>query len=412
MKQTMKTSLYAGALVLLGSVAHAGCGVTSGNVNILGNDFPALQAVADEAIACAHDGMKVEANLTTEHREIMSPALTANPAEYNAVFIANSQLMPLLAKGLIRPLDDLVAKHGQNLAPNQLIRVDGKIVSVAFMANAQHLFYRKDILDQVGARPPESYEDVLAVAEKIRAAGKMEHPVALNTKVGWNLAEEFINMYLGHDTPMFKAGTAEPAINNDAGVSTLNTLKALTGYSNPDYLTFDSNTTQALWESGDLALATMWGSRGTAILDDEGSNAAVVSSTIQSGAPTVAGGSKPATSLWWNGFSIATNTSDEDAEAAFVAMVNGISTDMVKANNDKAAWLIEGYEPNVATAGIVASMEAGASPYPMLPYMGVMHTALGGELVDFLQGNESAKQTLSDIEAAYTTAAREKGFLE
>jgi hypothetical protein len=47
----------------------------------------------------------------------------------------------------------------------------------------------------------------------------------------------------------------------------------------------------------------------------------------------------------------------------------------------------------------------------MLPWMGAMHGALGAEIADFLQGNESAAQTLADIEAAYTAAAKEKGFL-
>jgi hypothetical protein len=47
----------------------------------------------------------------------------------------------------------------------------------------------------------------------------------------------------------------------------------------------------------------------------------------------------------------------------------------------------------------------------MLPYMGLLHGAFAAEVPDFLQGNESAEQTLADIEAAYTTAAQEKGFL-
>ena len=50
-------------------------------------------------------------------------------------------------------------------------------------------------------------------------------------------------------------------------------------------------------------------------------------------------------------------------------------------------------------------------PYPMLPYMGLMHTALGAELSDFMQGKESAEQALQDVEAAYIAAANEKGFL-
>jgi hypothetical protein len=52
-----------------------------------------------------------------------------------------------------------------------------------------------------------------------------------------------------------------------------------------------------------------------------------------------------------------------------------------------------------------------AKPYPMLPYMGLMHTALGAELVEFMQGSESAEEALADAEAAYIAAAKEGGFL-
>ena len=44
---------------------------------------------------------------------------------------------------VIRPLDDLVAKHGANLQSSQLIKIGGKVMAVAFMANAQAPMYAK-----------------------------------------------------------------------------------------------------------------------------------------------------------------------------------------------------------------------------------------------------------------------------
>jgi len=258
---------------------------------------------------------------------------------------------------------------------------------------------------------PTTYDEVLAAAEAIREAGIMEYPLALNTQSGWNLAEEFVNMYFGYGGQLFEQGTAEPAIANETGVAALEMLKALTEYSNPDFLTFDSNATQSLWESGELALAVMWGSRGAGILDDEGSTPEVTDNTRLVGAPRVTADGNPASTLWWDGFTIARNISDEDAEATFIAMVHGIRPEVVKANNEDAVWLVEGYEPGPASRGIIETAQAGATPYPMLPYMGLMHTALGNELSAFLQGGESAEQALADAEAAYVTAAREQGFL-
>ncbi len=408
----MKTTALAMIAMFAGTTAFAGCGLSGGSVNILGNDFAAIQSIVAGAEECAGDGVTVESNLTTEHRDLQVAALTANPAQYTSAIVANSSIVPLINEDLIRPLDDLVAKHGQNLNPNQLITIDGKVMAVAFMANAQHLYYRSDILEAAGIAPPTTYEEVVAAAQKLEADGVMQNPYATNSKTGWNLGEEFVNMYIGHGGRFFKPGTAEPAINNETGVAALEMLKALVDVSNPDFLTFDSNATAALWEAGDLALATMWGSRAAPILDDEGSTEAVTSTTMLAGAPSVAGGETPASTLWWDGFTIAKNISDEDAEATFVALMNGLSEERIAANNDVAVWLAPGYTPGRTAEGVFATASAGARPYPMIPFMGLMHTALGDELSDFLQGNESAEQALADVEAAYTAAAKEQGFLQ
>ena len=412
MTRHLRLSVCAAALAALtAGPAAAGCGIASGTVSILGNDFPALQAIAAAAQACAGDGVTVSANLTREHRDLQVPALTANPAQYSVAVVANGSLVPLLNADLVRPLDDLVAAHGQGLRDSQLIRVGGQIVAVAFMANAQHMFYRADILEQAGVQPPTTLEEFLAAAEAIRAQGIMQHPVAIVSGAGWNLGQEFNNLFLGFGGQFFQPGSAAPAINSPAGVAALEALRALTSYSDPDYLTFDSNAVQARWESGQVALALLWGSRAAGVLDAEGSTPEVVAATRLAGAPVVAATGRPATTLWWDGFTIARNVSDADATASFQAMMAALAPANVTANSALAVWLAEGYQPTPAATGVTESVARGAAPYPMVPYIGLMHTALGENLAAYLQGTATAEETLATIEAAYITAARAQGFL-
>jgi len=109
---------------------------------------------------------------------------------------------------------------------------------------------------------------------------------------------------------------------------------------------------------------------------------------------------------------VAKNISDVEAEATFLAMKAGISPSILNDETmGEAVWMIDGYEPAPVNAGVFAAIDMGTKPYPMLPYHGLLHTALGDNLADFLQGKESAEQALADVEAAYTTAAKEKGFL-
>lgn len=411
----LKKIALSGAFVgLMGSAAFAAdCGPSDASVRILGSDFPAIQAVAGTAEAnCSGAVGEFTVNLRDNTRDMMNQALTPNPAEYTSVIVANSTLTQLMNDDLVRPLNDLVAKYGAHLKPHQLITIDGNIMAVAFMANSQHLYTRTDILEAAGVEgTPSSVEEIVAAAEKIRAAGIMEHPIVMNMKVGWNVGEMFNLFFFANGGELFKPGSAEPNVNTPEGVAALNSIKSLLEYTHPDHLSHASNETQALWEAGQAAIAMMWGSRGGAVLDAEGSTEEVTSNTLLSAAPTAGGGSTPAATLWWDGVTVAKNIPDADAEATFAALASALSPEMVMANNDKAIWLIDGFMPGPAAAGVSATAAGGAKPYPMIPFVNLMHNALGSELVEFYKGNESAEDALADVEAAYRTAAKEAGFL-
>lgn len=402
----------ASLIALLAGGAHAACTIEgAGSVRILSNDFEALRVINDTAAECATDAVKVTANATAEHKNIQGPALSANPAEYTVAMVANNSIVPLLNDDLIRPLDDLVAKYGQQLSPNQLIKIDGKVMAIAFMGNGQHMFYRKDVLEKAGVAVPKTYEEVLAAAKAIKDAGIMDYPLAASDKPGWDLAAEFVNMYLGTGAEFFAPGSAELAIDNDQGRAVLANMRAMTGFMNPDYLTFDANEINKLWDAGSVAMMTQWGSLAGAAVGPE-ANPEVAANTEFGPAPTIAGGTVPAAALWWDGFTIAKNISDEDAAASFQAMMHGISPDMMAAHKETATWLIKGYEPGKTAVGVIGNANGGARAYPMLPYMGLLHTALSSELADFIAGKEEADQALADVKAAYDAAAKEGGFLK
>ena len=399
-----------GALSLTAFSAAQACEIGA-RVSVVGNEFPAIQTVGAGAAACT--GAEVSTNLTADHQKINVPGMQGNPAEYTSAIVANSSIVALMNEDVIRPLDDLVAKYGGDLQSSQLIKVNGKIMAVAFMANAQHLMYRKDVLADLGISVPKTYEEMLAAAEKIRASGKMQNPVGGAYKAGWNLAQEFNNMFLGYGGSHFEPGSANPSINSEAGVNALNMMKALSEYMNPDFLTHDSNVTNAEYRAGNIALLNMWGSRASSQTTAEGVTDAVKNGHAIAGPMTVGGGSTAASTLWWDGWTVAKNISDAEAEATFIAMMNGISPSMMSDENirTQAVWLIDGYTPTDAAIGVFEAAKMGTTPYPMLPYMGLMHTALGAELPDFMQGKESAEQALADVEAAYVAAAKEKGYL-
>ena len=236
--------------------ALADCGITEGRVSIIGNEFPAIRAVADRAAGCATDGVDIRANLTSQHQTLNVAGCPPRRPNTPARSIANSSIVALINDDVIRPLNDLVDAYGQDLPPHTLITIDGDIMAVAFMANAQHLVYPRGCADRSRHRR--------AHLLRRRAGRRRNDPrerASCNTRWAAPMPRagtsrrEFINMYIGHGRPVLRARVRRGDDQQrrrcrsprDDGRASTNTLK-------PDYLTHDSNATSTEWMAGNVAL--------------------------------------------------------------------------------------------------------------------------------------------------------------
>ena len=375
----------------------------SSKVSLLANSFAAWKAVSDAMGECGN----FEAELDAEFRKKQPDAFAANPSLYQLGGVSNGTIQPLLSAGTIRPLDDLVAKYGKDLQPNQLIRINGQIMAIAMLVNNQHLMYREDIFKSLGLEVPTTYFELLSAADKVAASEQVQYALGGTYKAGWNLAEEFVNMYMGMGGNFFDG--SKPNLNNAMGIRTLEMMRNLTHYMDPEYLVADSTYVQQQFQQGKIAMAVLWASRAAAM--DDAKESQVVGKVKMAAAPSPVSGALPASTLWWDGVVLAKNMTDQQADEAFQLLMEGIDREMVTSNNDAAVWLINGYKAGPMAMGAAETAENGALPYPNGVEMGLMHTALGNNVADFLTGIETADQTLMDIEAEYTTAAKEKGLL-
>jgi ABC-type glycerol-3-phosphate transport system substrate-binding protein len=404
----MKKLVLAGAISLMGTTTFAACShENTTEIKMLSAGFEAWKAVTDAMAECGN----FQAELDQEFRTKQPAAFEANPSLYHLGGVSNGTVTPLLNAETIRPLDDLVAKYGANLTPNQLIKIDGKIMAVAMMVNTQHLMYREDILSDLGIATPTSWDEIYAAAAKIKEAGVVDYPLGGTMKSGWNLAQEFVNMYPGFDGALFNDDNTT-GVNSDAGIKALETMKAGMAFMDPEVLVSDSTYVQQQFQQGKIAMANLWASRAAAMNDEAESQ--VVGKIKMAAAPTAMAGGAPATTLWWDGIVVAANITDEEADAAFKLAMEGMDTEMVTANNDAAIWLVPGFTPGPLSEGAIATATANPAPpaYPSTTQMGLLHTALGNEIPAFLTGERDAAATLVAIDEAYTTAAKEAGVLK
>lgn len=404
----LKKLTLTSALTLFATTAFADCAFENEvPLKSLTAGFEAWKAVTDAMAECGN----FTAELDQEFKDKQPEAFAASPSLYQIGGVSNGTLTPLMDAGTIRPLDDLIAEYAPDLDAGRKIQVNGETLAIAMMVNNQHLMYREDILNDLGIEVPATYEAVLEAAAKIKEAGVVDYPLGGTFQTGWNLGEEFINMYYGYGGDLVNADNT-PNINNEAGVKTLEMLKALSEYMDPEFLAADSTYVQQQFQQGKIAIANLWASRAAAMNDEAESQ--VVGKVKMASAPTVGGGSIPASTNWWDGIVIAKNITDEEAAAAFRVAMEGMDEQMVttEGNNDLAVWLIPGYVAGELAEGAMMTAKNGARPYSSNTATGAMHTALGDGVAAYLTGEKDATTTLADIEAAYTTAATEAGLIK
>ena len=184
-------------------------------------------------------------------------------------------------------------------------------------------------------------------------------------------------------------------------------MKAMTAYMDPEYLVSDTTFVTKQFQQGKIAMALLWASRAGAVNDPAESQFA---GKIKMAAAPM-GDERPGATLWWDGWVVAKNATDEQAEAAFKLIVASMSPDVIKANNDQAVWLANGFTPGSAAVGAIATARGGAVPYPASKAMGALHNELAPGLADYLTGRKDAASALASIEASYTTAAKESGII-
>ena len=405
-----KYIIAAAAFATLPLSAWAECKVDgSGEVNVLSNFFETLELLANTMKECEREGLVVDAKLTTEHRSETEQSFAAATSPYDAAAVANSSITLLQARGQLRPLNDLVDKYRDtyNIEDQMLIRFGDDIMAVAFMVNAQHFYYRKDLFEEHGIAVPKTYDELLAVARTLKEAG-VEHPYGAAFGNSWELANEYVNLLLANGGQLFDPATSEPAFESPQAVEALEIMGELFKYMSPNAMSMDFGGVKRQLQQGDIAMAIQWGDQAPTM--DNPDESTVIGKIGYAPAPATREGGPPASTFWWDGYVIPKNL-DGDPDVTFQVIMHALGAETVEKNNDTTLWIRSNYKPTNYTAAITETVVAGAPPYPMNPQSSLAHSSLGENISDFITGKESAAQSLADAAKAYRAAAREQGLI-
>lgn len=302
----------------------------------------------------------------------------------------------------LKPLNEFLKAYPGQITDLRLIKDDWRVVGVVTAVEAWHLMYRRDILAAADIPPPTSYGEMLRVAAQLHAVKAMKTPVAVALEPGDDMAQTFIDVYLGMGGTLFLDGF-DASIYNPRGVATLEMFQMLSGYAPTDYMETDAADVEAKLLNGDIAMAMLPSERAAHVARMMGGKIAMADAPIS--------GWRPAATVQWIGLGVAADASDAEAANALKAIIGGVDASMAAANAGAANWFIDGYEPIMPSAAAVETARKGALTYPAGPEMQLLREAIAVGIEPYLRGEVDPSRALLDIELAYKRAAQEQGLI-
>ncbi len=401
-------------LTILPACANAKCAdiTGSGNINIVGNAFPVLQHISRAMEDCKRRGLSVAVKMTPEARQETERAFgSGGVSAFDAAVVSMGAYSVLRSKGQLQSMTDLVAKYRAryNIEERMLVKFNGEVMAIAFMQNAQSLFYRKDIFDKHGLSVPTTYAEMVATAAIIKAREpSIDFPIAQTFAKGLDVGTEFANLIVGGGGRFFKAGTAEAAFNDASGVQAIAVMKSMLPFMTPNALASNSDDVMNQFQQGKAAMGVLWASRAARMDDPAASK--VVGKMAFAPAPAMVAGGKSATHLWWDGVVMPKNMAG-DRDTVFQVLMEALGEDTTRSGNDTAIWIRSVYRPTRFAGGVLASIAAGAPIWPTEPFFGLAHSEVGKILPEAFTGRLTPTAALDAAAAAYTRTATEQGFI-
>lgn len=241
-------------------------------IQLISHRFPALEYIAAN-IRKAVPGVEVNTQLMPFDKalELCTIALSSKASTPDIVYANDSTFLQFAKNGWIRPLDGLWAKHKDEFALDDFTPTvqkerqwQGQQWAVPATANAMLFFYRQDLFDKAGKKPPTTFAEYLDLTKTFNSplrAGTIscQRPVdaALN-ETSW-----YINA-LG-DGWFDKSW--HPVFNDPKGVEAIETLYKITRSAQQGYTNAANDECMIAFQQDAAAMGIQWATRAMAMDD-------------------------------------------------------------------------------------------------------------------------------------------------
>ena len=180
MKKRTFLSLTLGTAMMLGSGVSAYAQQTTLRIFTGGQQRPdVMRRIADE-YEKRTPGVKVEVEIggatSEQQQQYLNTVLASKDSALDVILIDVIRPAQWAAAQWAEPLDAFLGADKDKIMARYLPAyreaniVNGKVIALPYFADAQFLYYRKDLLEKHGVAPPKTWAELQAGAQKIQAA--------------------------------------------------------------------------------------------------------------------------------------------------------------------------------------------------------------------------------------------------
>ncbi len=219
------------------------------------------------------------------YQKILTDAATRTNS-FNAYVFAPQWMADFATPGYLEELTKRVtadkALQWQDIAPffrNFSATYGGRIYTVPVDGDFQMVYYRTDLFQKAGLKPPETWEDYLKIAQTfhgkdLSGGGKSDFGSCIAKKrnaqsywMVWSIAASFLQSQGTRQGSFFDLDTMKPLVNNEAFAEALRIYVETGKYGPPDELNWDVGDSRSGFVTGRCALTLDWGDIGPLAVD-------------------------------------------------------------------------------------------------------------------------------------------------
>ena len=290
-------------------------------LNMLGWSFPIADFYAAELEGCsAVENLRVNISLLSspDVQEQVNLALsTGGDSPYDILHAANGQVSDWGGKGWLMPLNELVEKYREEYDLDDIPAViweggtlDGNIYGVPIIGNTLHLFYRSDVLAELGMAVPDTYAEVIEFCEAVgmdNMAWDAPFGMDLSRARGWELEFFMVLRALGGT---YLGEGNQPAFNGAEGVQAVELMvEVYNSCLGEAASSLSNNGMETGMHQGALPMVKLWASRAAGMSNPDNTDLTEVIDFAP--APRVVEGGPRAGSAWNDFFFIPANTTND-----------------------------------------------------------------------------------------------------